>query len=236
MLIYCNNHSLQGIKVAKEYFSNTVFCDSIVDVPKNDSESTYLFIGFIYKEQDFSYFNNKQVYWVSNFYAPPKFKQSDITKDYLYQLIELGLVKNTLENKTLSTRYENYFNFLGYDNEFHNEMVKGNTTISYLDELKDKCYNFSVKGINTYLIYENNSILKPLIAHHFLKDTKGIVVISSQTKGKNDLITFYCSKDYKDLLQQTFKEDFLPNTNVMSIFIISYINILGNKLKEFMEV
>ena len=120
----------------------------------------------------------------------------------------------------------NWFNMKPSNKEFLNKCVKK------LDLLKEKCYN---KG-NVYLIYENDPSNKILLAHHILDSlNKGIVIVGSQTRSSNDIITFYCKGINVEKLAQLFGESYNPESNIFSTFIPSQVDILGNNILKFIQ-
>lgn len=120
----------------------------------------------------------------------------------------------------------NWFNLKPSNKEFLNKC-----TIK-LDLLKEKCYN---KG-NIYLIYENDPSTKILLAHHILDDLdKGIVMIGSQTRSSNDILTFYCKGINMENLTQLFGQPYNPESNIFSTFIPSQVDVLGNNILKFIK-
>ncbi|XWX32635.1 hypothetical protein LCFBJUUZ_CDS0176 [Staphylococcus phage PG-2021_76] len=120
----------------------------------------------------------------------------------------------------------NWFNLKTSNKEFLNKCgIK-------LDLLKEKCYN---KG-NVYLIYENDPSTKILLAHHILDNLdKGIVIVGSQTRSSNDIMTFYCKGINMEKLTQMFGEPYNSETNIFSTFIPSQVDILGNNILKFIK-
>lgn len=207
-----------------------------IDYMEESTDELVVLAGFIFNNREVNKWllERGKVIFVSDIGALPVdlITVAEHEKHYslMHQLLILleGNEDYTIPHELYTEAQEatNWFNLKPSNKEFLNKCVKK------LDLLKEKCYN---KG-NIYLIYENDPSNKILLAHHILDSlNKGIVIVGSQTRSSNDIITFYCKGINVEKLAQLFGESYNPESNIFSTFIPSQVDILGNNILKFIQ-
>lgn len=219
------------------------FADSLEDATTcvNDygyREGIVVLLGFIYKEVVPEVYNDYDVFYVSDIGVLPNYLKVPMEGRH-YSLIHQLIIALQQERKHI----KNLDTTLLEANQVTIELLNPGTSKSYkehldynelilLDLLKDRCYN---KG-NVYMMYENNPMLKGALADSILWDLdKGIVIIGSQTRSNNDILTFYVKGYDTTKIAKAFDKQPPKGSNVFSVFVPSHINILGNQITKFME-
>lgn len=248
MLVIINKYHVQGDLVAEgqtNYFKNKddyVFLDDIteavefIDEQIADTKEVIIFAGFIYKDEEIPEWlkSRGNVYFVTDIGKLPVHLKmvSNEHRHYSlnHQLVEVLTregynIPETFEEKVY--KETDYFNFI---RDTGKKLVFVDKNI--LDNLKGKCYN---KGI-VYVVYENNPKYKIALAHHILDELdKGMVVIGSQTKTDNDILTFYCKGLNTSKIAKTFGVEHTSESNIFTTFIPSQISVLGNNILKFIQ-
>lgn len=235
MIIY-NKHSIQT-KFIPEWFNDTIGVDDIKEAMSyvKDSEQTYVLIGFIYKEGQYDYFKGKNTYFITNVgNLPPVFKtvkEEERGLSYIHQLVALSLLPSDDNVMSLCTEHDNYFNFLSSNKQIQDFIL--NFDYTKLDELIEKCYYTNIGDLSIYLIYENDAKLKLPMAHRALENKEGLFIVISQTRSDNDILTIFAKSVNMVKLANKFEVDNPENSNILTMFIPSHINVLGNQLSKF---
>lgn len=237
MIVVYNENSTQSKYVPKLFKESHGISDIEKEPIRYVDNEQYILIGFIYKEGKFDYFKNKNTYFITNIGTLPQGFNTvgEDKKHYsiIHQLLYLGLLEGSKELKRVALDHDNYFNFLEYNQSIQSFISDYNPI--KLDELIEKCYYSNIGDKHIYLLYENDPKLKLLLAHEVLKNTSGLFITVSQTRSNNDILTIYMKDVDKAKLCKIFNLDYTPHSNIISMFIPSHINVLGNQLKKFLE-
>lgn len=237
MIIY-NKHSIQT-KFIPEWFNDTIGVDDIKEAMSyvKDSEQTYVLIGFIYKEGQYDYFKGKNTYFITNVGSLPTVfktvKEEERGLSYIHQLVALSLLPSDDNVMSLCTEHDNYFNFLTSNKQIQDFIL--NFDYTKVDELIEKCYYSNIGNKHVYLMYENNPKLKLPMAHRALEDKEGLFIVVSQTRSDNDILTIFSKGNDLVKLSKAFEVEKPINSNILTMFIPSHINVLGKQITKFME-
>ena len=236
----------------KPYDSATTLKEACKIIDNEDIVTTnkIIFVGFIYKDEEVSDYvkNVEEKYFISNIgYMPEDFITSD-REDFNTSLLEQLTKLNLLEKQTCEVKdgsgmiqyYEDeeltkFIKFKPYNPLFQPYKIFNISYVDYhmLEVFTERAY---VKG-NTFLIYENNPINKLFLAHKLLDTVdKGLVVIGSQTRSTNDMLSFYGKNIDMQVLADKFELDIeLEGDNTFNVFIPSHMHVLGNNIIKFIS-
>lgn len=200
-------------------------------------------VGFIYDHQVYKKYEDKlkdkKIIFISDVGMLPKqFITVRDDQQHLSLLHQLTIVFENLSGETSSsikrevTELSDVYNFRATDYSDINYHLDEYDEI-YLDILANKCYTNG----DMYMLYELVPEYKLPLAYYLLKDKeKGIVIIGSQTRSNNDILTFYVKGYDTKEIANLFGVELKVDTNVFSTFISSHINILGNNISKFLEL
>lgn len=237
MQVIYNTHSLQS-KFIPEWVDNPIGVKDIEQaMPYVKDYKHYILIGFIYKEGKFDYFKYRNTYFITNVgVLPDNFNTVGEDKkhySFLHQLLLLKLVEGTKELKRVAQQHDNYFNFLSSDTNIQNFLL--DFSYNEVDELIEKCYYSNIGNKHVYLMYENNPKLKLPMAHRALEDKEGLFIVISQTRSDNDILTIFSKGNDLVKLSEAFEVENPINSNILTMFIPSHINVLGKQITRFLE-
>lgn len=207
-----------------------------------EDEPTIL-LGFIYDDKIFKdvisshsdidkYIKNNDILYVSDVgVLPNQFVTVEEDKKYyslLQQIVELSnedIPESIVRDSKDLTKY---YNFQDFEDVFDlNRIYK-----KEVDTVKEKCYTNG----NVYLLYEVLPDYKLPLAYRLLEDKEhGIVIIGSQTRSNNDILTFYVKGMDTKAIASMFNVEHDYDSNIFHTFINSHINILGNQITNFIR-
>lgn len=207
-----------------------------------EDEPTIL-LGFIYDDKIFKdvisshsdidkYIKNNDILYVSDVgVLPNQFVTVEEDKKYyslLQQIVELSnedIPESIVRDSKDLTKY---YNFQDFEDVFDlNRIYK-----KEVDTVKEKCYTNG----NVYLLYEVLPDYKLPLAYRLLEDKEhGIVIIGSQTRSNNDILTFYVKGMDAKAIANMFNVEHDYDSNIFHTFINSHINILGNQITKFIK-
>ncbi|QNH71287.1 hypothetical protein StAP1_155 [Staphylococcus phage vB_SauH_SAP1] len=226
--------------------------DSFFDIKKVDTfeegllsiqdEPTVL-AGFIYDDITFNKvinsnsnidnnIKNNDIYYVSDIgLLPDTFITVDSNKKYyslLQQIVELSKDPFPEWVETDAKDLTRYYNFQDFEDVFDlNSFYK-----KEVDMVREKCYNNG----NVYLLYEVLPDYKLPLAYSLLSNKEhGIVIIGSQTRSNNDILTFYVKGMDAKAIASMFNVEHDYDSNIFHTFVNSHINILGNQITKFIR-
>ena len=207
-----------------------------------EDEPTIL-LGFIYDDKIFKdvisshsdidkYIKNNDILYVSDVgVLPNQFVTVEEDKKYyslLQQIVELSnedIPESIVRDSKDLTKY---YNFQDFEDVFDlNRIYK-----KEVDIVKEKCYNNG----NVYLLYEVLPDYKLPLAYSLLSNKEsGIVIIGSQTRSNNDILTFYVKGMDAKAIANMFNVEHDYDSNIFHTFVNSHINILGNQITKFIK-
>lgn len=200
-------------------------------------------VGFIYDHQLYREYENKlrgkKIIFVSDVgKLPLQFLTVRDDQQHLSLLHQLVIIfeklGKSMEPKVNKKAYElsDVYSFKCLDYNVVEKYLDEYDEL-YLDILANKCYTNG----DMYMLYELVPEYKLPLAYYLLKDKKkGIVIIGSQTRSNNDILTFYVKGYDTKEIANLFGVELKVDTNVFSTFISSHINILGNNISKFLEL
>lgn len=246
MIHIINEHHVQFYTISNigHYDAEVYLADSFEEAVTlaNEGEDT-LFSGFIYDERVLNDVMNRHpsvkrtienynVYYVSDIgVLPERFITLDKSKQHYslyHQILELNIEGFDLWDMDEAKAHTDYFNFKSSRDVYRvSERYE-----KEVDILKEKCYS---EG-NVYLLYEVLPQYKLPVAYKVLeKVDKGIVVIGSQTRSNNDILTFYVKGMNTAGVAEMFGVEHTIDSNVFHQFVNSHINILGRQITQFIK-
>ena len=237
------NHIQANTISGTEEFFNIIQVDTFREGLLQIGDKPSVLAGFIYDDkvfkdvvtQDPSILMNiedNDILYVSDVgVLPNQFVTVEEDKKYyslLQQIVELSnedIPESIVRDAKDLTRYYNFQDFKDvFDlNRFYKKEV---------DMVKEKCYTNG----NVYLLYEVLPEYKLPLAYELLSDKDyGIVIIGSQTRSDNDILTFYVKGMDTKAVANMFGVEHLIDSNIFHTFINSHINILGNQITKFIK-
>ena len=237
------NHIQSNTISGTEEFFNIIQVDTFKEGLLQIEDEPTVLAGFIYDDkifkdavtQDPSILMNiedNDILYVSDVgVLPNQFVTVEEDKKYyslLQQIVELSnedIPESIVRDSKDLTKY---YNFQDFEDVFDlNRIYK-----KEVDTVKEKCYTNG----NVYLLYEVLPDYKLPLAYRLLEDKEhGIVIIGSQTRSNNDILTFYVKGMDTKAIASMFGVEHYSNSNIFHTFINSHINILGNQITNFIR-
>lgn len=243
MQVIVNDNHIQS-RTLDDYWSfDVIKVDTFEQGLLQIEDEPTILLGFIYDDKIFKdvisshsdidkYIKNNDIYYVSDVgLLPDTFITIDYSKKHyslLQQIIEISKDPFPEWVETDSKDLTKYYNFQDFEDVFDlNRIYK-----KEVDTVKEKCYNNG----NVYLLYEVLPDYKLPLAYRLLEDKEhGIVIIGSQTRSNNDILTFYVKGMDTKSIASMFGVEHYSNSNIFHTFINSHINILGNQITNFIR-
>ncbi|WBF82042.1 hypothetical protein [Staphylococcus virus vB_SurM-PSU6] len=237
------NHVQANTIDGMEDFFNTIQVDTFREGLLQIEDEPTVLAGFIYDDkifkdavtQDPSILMNiedNDILYVSDVgVLPNQFVTVEEDKKYyslLQQIVELSnedIPESIVRDSKDLTKYYNFQDFKDvFDlNSFYKKEV---------DMVREKCYNNG----NVYLLYEVLPDYKLPLAYSLLSNKEhGIVIIGSQTRSNNDILTFYVKGMDVKSVASMFNVEHDYDSNIFHTFVNSHINILGNQITKFIK-
>lgn len=237
------NHVQSNTISGTEGFFNIIQVDTFREGLLQIEDEPTVLAGFIYDDrifkdvvtQDPSILMNiedNDIRYVSDVgILPNQFVTVEEDKKYyslLQQIVELSnedIPESIVRDSKDLTKYYNFQDFKDvFDlNSFYKKEV---------DMVKEKCYNNG----NVYLLYEVLPDYKLPLAYSLLSNKEsGIVIIGSQTRSNNDILTFYVKGMDVKAVANMFNVEHDYDSNIFHTFVNSHINILGNQITKFIK-
>lgn len=237
------NHVQSNTISGTEGFFNIIQVDTFREGLLQIEDEPTVLAGFIYDDkifknvvtQDPSILMNiedNDILYVSDVgILPNQFVTVEEDKKYyslLQQIVELSnedIPESIVRDSKDLTKY---YNFQDFEDVFDlNRIYK-----KEVDTVKEKCYNNG----NVYLLYEVLPDYKLPLAYSLLSNKEsGIVIIGSQTRSNNDILTFYVKGMDVKAIANMFNVEHDYDSNIFHTFINSHINILGNQITKFIK-
>lgn len=242
VIVNVNHVQSNTIRGTEEFF-NIIQVDTFREGLLQIEDEPTVLAGFIYDDkifkdavtQDPSILMNiedNDILYVSDVgVLPNQFVTVEEDKKYyslLQQIVELSnedIPESIVRDSKDLTRYYNFQDFEDvFDlNSFYKKEV---------DTVKEKCYTNG----NVYLLYEVLPDYKLPLAYRLLEDKEhGIVIIGSQTRSNNDILTFYVKGMDTKSIASMFGVEHDYDSNIFHTFVNSHINILGNQITKFIK-
>ncbi|VEV88605.1 hypothetical protein [Staphylococcus phage Stab23] len=207
-----------------------------------EDEPTIL-AGFIYDAYTYNnviksfpdigdYIKNNDIYYATDIGILPDTFITVTSEKKHYSLLQQieEITKEELPNWVIedSKDLTKYYNFQDFEDVFDlNSFYK-----KEVDTVKEKCYNNG----NVYLLYEVLPDYKLPLAYSLLSNKEsGIVIIGSQTRSNNDILTFYVKGMDVKAIANMFNVEHDCDSNIFHTFVNSHINILGNQITKFIK-
>lgn len=243
MQVIVNDNHIQS-RTLDDYWSfDVIKVDTFEQGLLQIEDEPTILLGFIYDDKIFKdvisshsdidkYIKNNDIYYVSDVgLLPDTFITIDYSKKHyslLQQIIEISKDPFPEWVETDSKDLTKYYNFQDFEDVFDlNRIYK-----KEVDTVKEKCYTNG----NVYLLYEVLPDYKLPLAYRLLEDKEhGIVIIGSQTRSNNDILTFYVKGMDTKSIASMFGVEHYSNSNIFHTFINSHINILGNQITNFIR-
>lgn len=243
MQVIVNDNHIQS-RTLDDYWSfDVIKVDTFEQGLLQIEDEPTILLGFIYDDKIFKdvisshsdidkYIKNNDIYYVSDVgLLPDTFITIDYSKKHyslLQQIIEISKDPFPEWVETDSKDLTKYYNFQDFEDVFDlNRIYK-----KEVDTVKEKCYNNG----NVYLLYEVLPDYKLPLAYRLLEDKEhGIVIIGSQTRSNNDILTFYVKGMDAKAIANMFNVEHDYDSNIFHTFVNSHINILGNQITKFIK-
>ena len=74
------------------------------------------------------------------------------------------------------------------------------------------------------------------MAHRALENEEGLFIVISQTRSDNTILTIFAKSVNMVKLANIFEVDNPESSNILTMFIPSHINVLGNQLSKFINL
>ena len=243
MYVIVNSNHIQSGTLDDYWSFDVIKVDTFEQGLLQIEDEPTILLGFIYDDKIFKdvisshsdidkYIKNNDILYVSDVgVLPNQFVTVEEDKKYyslLQQIVELSnedIPESIVRDAKDLTRYYNFQDFKDVFNlnRFYKKEV---------DMVKEKCYTNG----NVYLLYEVLPEYKLPLAYELLSDKDyGIVIIGSQTRSDNDILTFYVKGMDTKAVANMFGVEHLIDSNIFHTFINSHINILGNQITKFIK-
>lgn len=243
MYVIVNSNHIQSGTLDDYWSFDVIKVDTFEQGLLQIEDEPTILLGFIYDDKIFKdvisshsdidkYIKNNDILYVSDVgVLPNQFVTVEEDKKYyslLQQIVELSnedIPESIVRDSKDLTKY---YNFQDFEDVFDlNRIYK-----KEVDTVKEKCYTNG----NVYLLYEVLPDYKLPLAYRLLEDKEhGIVIIGSQTRSNNDILTFYVKGMDTKSIASMFGVEHYSNSNVFHTFINSHINILGNQITKFIK-
>lgn len=237
------NHVQSNTISGTEEFFNIIQVDTFREGLLQIEDEPTVLAGFIYDDkifkdavtQDPSILMNiedNDILYVSDVgVLPNQFVTVEEDKKYyslLQQIVELSnedIPESIVRDSKDLTKY---YNFQDFEDVFDLNRIYEKE----VDMVKEKCYNNG----NVYLLYEVLPDYKLPLAYSLLSNKEsGIVIIGSQTRSNNDILTFYVKGMDAKAIANMFNVEHDYDSNIFHTFVNSHINILGNQITKFIK-
>ncbi|WRW34293.1 hypothetical protein CF7_0071 [Staphylococcus phage CF7] len=237
------NHVQANTIDGMEDFFNIIQVDTFREGLLQIEDEPTVLAGFIYDDkvfkdavtQDPSILMNiedNDILYVSDVgVLPNQFVTVEEDKKYyslLQQIVELSnedIPESIVRDSKDLTKY---YNFQDFEDVFDLNRIYEKE----VDMVKEKCYNNG----NVYLLYEVLPDYKLPLAYSLLSNKdSGIVIIGSQTRSNNDILTFYVKGTDTKAIANMFNVEHDYDSNIFHTFVNSHINILGNQITKFIK-
>ena len=243
MYVIVNSNHIQSGTLDDYWSFDVIKVDTFEQGLLQIEDEPTILLGFIYDDKIFKdvisshsdidkYIKNNDILYVSDVgVLPNQFVTVEEDKKYyslLQQITELSKEPFPKWVEDDAKGLTKYYNFQDFEDVFDlNRIYK-----KEVDTVKEKCYTNG----NVYLLYEVLPDYKLPLAYRLLEDKEhGIVIIGSQTRSNNDILTFYVKGMDTKSIASMFGVEHYYNSNVFHTFINSHINILGNQITNFIR-
>ncbi|UJQ43290.1 hypothetical protein [Staphylococcus phage vB_Sau_P68] len=237
------NHVQSNTISGTEEFFNIIQVDTFREGLLHIEDEPTVLAGFIYDDkifkdavtQDPSILMNiedNDILYVSDVgVLPNQFITVEEDKKYyslLQQIVELSnedIPESIVRDSKDLTKYYNF-------QDFEDVLDLNRIYKKEVDIVREKCYNNG----NVYLLYEVLPDYKLPLAYSLLSNKEsGIVIIGSQTRSNNDILTFYVKGMDAKAIANMFNVEHDCDSNIFHTFVNSHINILGNQITKFIK-
>ena len=243
MYVIVNSNHIQSGTLDDYWSFDVIKVDTFEQGLLQIEDEPTILLGFIYDDKIFKdvisshsdidkYIKNNDILYVSDVgVLPNQFVTVEEDKKYyslLQQITELSKEPFPKWVEDDAKGLTKYYNFQDFEDVFDlNRIYK-----KEVDTVKEKCYTNG----NVYLLYEVLPDYKLPLAYRLLEDKEhGIVIIGSQTRSNNDILTFYVKGMDTKAIASMFGVEHYSNSNIFHTFINSHINILGNQITNFIR-
>ena len=243
MYVIVNSNHIQSGTLDDYWSFDVIKVDTFEQGLLQIEDEPTILLGFIYDDKIFKdvisshsdidkYIKNNDILYVSDVgVLPNQFVTVEEDKKYyslLQQITELSKEPFPKWVEDDAKGLTKYYNFQDFEDVFDlNRIYK-----KEVDTVKEKCYTNG----NVYLLYEVLPDYKLPLAYRLLEDKEhGIVIIGSQTRSNNDILTFYVKGMDTTAIASMFGVEHYSNSNIFHTFINSHINILGNQITNFIR-
>ena len=243
MYVIVNSNHIQSGTLDDYWSFDVIKVDTFEQGLLQIEDEPTILLGFIYDDKIFKdvisshsdidkYIKNNDILYVSDVgVLPNQFVTVEEDKKYyslLQQITELSKEPFPKWVEDDAKGLTKYYNFQDFEDVFDlNRIYK-----KEVDTVKEKCYTNG----NVYLLYEVLPDYKLPLAYRLLEDKEhGIVIIGSQARSNNDILTFYVKGMDTKSIASMFGVEHYSNSNIFHTFINSHINILGNQITNFIR-
>ena len=243
MYVIVNSNHIQSGTLDDYWSFDVIKVDTFEQGLLQIEDEPTILLGFIYDDKIFKdvisshsdidkYIKNNDILYVSDVgVLPNQFVTVEEDKKYyslLQQITELSKEPFPKWVEDDAKGLTKYYNFQDFEDVVDlNRIYK-----KEVDTVKEKCYTNG----NVYLLYEVLPDYKLPLAYRLLEDKEhGIVIIGSQTRSNNDILTFYVKGMDTKSIASMFGVEHYSNSNIFHTFINSHINILGNQITNFIR-
>ena len=243
MYVIVNSNHIQSGTLDDYWSFDVIKVDTFEQGLLQIEDEPTILLGFIYDDKIFKdvisshsdidkYIKNNDILYVSDVgVLPNQFVTVEEDKKYyslLQQITELSKEPFPKWVEDDAKGLTKYYNFQDFEDVFDlNRIYK-----KEVDTVKEKCYTNG----NVYLLYEVLPDYKLPLAYRLLEDKEhGIVIVGSQTRSNNDILTFYVKGMDTKSIASMFGVEHYSNSNIFHTFINSHINILGNQITNFIR-
>ena len=243
MYVIVNSNHIQSGTLDDYWSFDVIKVDTFEQGLLQIEDEPTILLGFIYDDKIFKdvisshsdidkYIKNNDILYVSDVgVLPNQFVTVEEDKKHyslLQQIVELSnedIPESIVRDSKDLTKY---YNFQDFEDVFDlNRIYK-----KEVDTVKEKCYNNG----NVYLLYEVLPDYKLPLAYSLLSNKEsGIVIIGSQTRSNNDILTFYVKGMDAKAIANMFNVEHDYDSNIFHTFVNSHINILGNQITKFIK-
>ena len=243
MYVIVNSNHIQSGTLDDYWSFDVIKVDTFEQGLLQIEDEPTILLGFIYDDKIFKdvisshsdidkYIKNNDILYVSDVgVLPNQFVTVEEDKKYyslLQQITELSKEPFPKWVEDDAKGLTKYYNFQDFEDVFDLNRIYKNE----VDTVKEKCYTNG----NVYLLYEVLPDYKLPLAYRLLEDKEhGIVIIGSQTRSNNDILTFYVKGMDTKSIASMFGVEHYSNSNIFHTFINSHINILGNQITKFIK-
>lgn len=243
MYVIVNSNHIQSGTLDDYWSFDVIKVDTFEQGLLQIEDEPTILLGFIYDDKIFKdvisshsdidkYIKNNDILYVSDVgVLPNQFVTVEEDKKYyslLQQITELSKEPFPKWVEDDAKGLTKYYNFQDFEDVFDLNRIYKNE----VDTVKEKCYTNG----NVYLLYEVLPDYKLPLAYRLLEDKEhGIVIIGSQTRSNNDILTFYVKGMDTKSIASMFGVEHYSNSNIFHTFINSHINILGNQITNFIR-